>query len=216
MQISIISSLITLTFICVINKYACAHSSNTGNDAAMTSSRQSRDLRNNPSFTDRERERLKEQRRIDREGGSGNTRRGGGRNKSKSKSARNNRNKAARTTPNPSERNYDEAPPPAVIEPEVERTQAEIEIYPNATEGTPMCPSCQMREHRRLLRIQMIKEDLLRKLKLDAPPVVNRTRNMTMLPDYISMDPHEPAHQHNADGFKNLIFGEPREFMIIY
>ena len=126
---------------------------------------------------------------------------------------RGNRNRGNRAPPTP------KAPTPGIeppfepphsvakshgLEPETATAMEQPYVNSSAT-----CNEC-VRESRRKLRIKMIKEDLLRKLKLDGPPELNRTRNVTVLPFPMPL-PAEPETQAGLDDMRNFIFAETRK-----
>ena len=71
-----------------------------------------------------------------------------------------------------------------------------------------------MRETRRLVRIEMIKKDVMKKLKLEALPKVNSSINISALPVNLWVEPG-PGDHHDEDvegTFQTIIFGERREY----
>ena len=78
------------------------------------------------------------------------------------------------------------------------------------------CSTCELRENRRILRLEMIKQDVMRKLKIVTLPRLNGSRpNLSALPeDLLEMTTYsrrQEDEQRDEDSFKTIIFGSTRE-----
>ena len=83
------------------------------------------------------------------------------------------------------------------------------------------CSSCAIRETRRLVRIEMIKKDVLKKLKLETTPRFNSSMpNTSVLPSWIFNNSDQDEGHRGDDGesegfFQTIIFGERRKYILM-
>lgn len=101
---------------------------------------------------------------------------------------------------------------------EPEALELDGDEYADSNDTYTNCSSCAMRETRRQVRIEMIKKDLLRKLKLSHVPTFNASKpNLAVLP-HILFDP--PAGQGRQElvseaNFQTIIFSEERKILLL-